>query len=72
LIVGLVSERAVDFRSICSWICLPLTTTAVTVWFWTLRGGTKSGNDFAPTALELAVMALCGCISTIRAVVAKN
>jgi len=32
----------------------------------------KGGQDLAPTALELAVMALSGCISTIWAVVAKN
>jgi uncharacterized OsmC-like protein len=32
----------------------------------------KSGDDLGPTALELAVMALSGCISTIWAVVAKN
>lgn len=32
----------------------------------------KGGNDFAPTALELVVMGLSGCISTIWAVVAKN
>ena len=32
----------------------------------------KGGNDFAPTALELVVMGLAGCISTIWAVVAKN
>ena len=32
----------------------------------------KGGDDFAPTALEPAVMALSGCISTIWAVVAKN
>lgn len=34
--------------------------------------GNKGGQDVAPTALELAVMALSGCISTIWAVVAKN
>ncbi|HUZ18545.1 MAG TPA: OsmC family protein [Spirochaetia bacterium] len=34
--------------------------------------GAKGGQDVAPTALELAVMALSGCISTIWAVVAKN
>lgn len=34
--------------------------------------GAKGGNDLGPTALELAVMALSGCISTIWAVVAKN
>jgi len=32
----------------------------------------KGGDDFAPTALELVVMGLAGCISTIWAVVAKN
>lgn len=30
----------------------------------------KSGDDLGPTALELAVMGLSGCISTIWAVVA--
>ena len=34
--------------------------------------GNKGGQDVAPTALELAVMSLSGCISTIWAVVAKN
>ena len=34
--------------------------------------GNKGGQDMAPTALEVAVMALSGCISTIWAVVAKN
>ncbi len=34
--------------------------------------GAKGGNDLGPTALELAAMALSGCISTIWAVVAKN
>jgi len=34
--------------------------------------GAKGGQDVAPTALELAVMSLSGCISTIWAVVAKN
>lgn len=33
---------------------------------------TKEGDDLGPTALELAVMALAGCISTIWAIVAKN
>ncbi len=32
----------------------------------------KSGDDVGPTALELAGMALAGCVSTIWAVVAKN
>ena len=32
----------------------------------------KGGNDSAPTALELAVMALSGCISTLWAIEAKN
>ncbi|MFP4431842.1 MAG: OsmC family protein [Spirochaetota bacterium] len=32
----------------------------------------KSGDDVGPTALELAAMALAGCVSTIWAVVAKN
>lgn len=32
----------------------------------------KAGDDLGPTALELAAMALAGCISTIFAVVAKN
>jgi len=32
----------------------------------------KGGADLGPTALELAVMALSGCISTIWAVVATN
>ncbi len=32
----------------------------------------KSGDDLGPTALELAVMALAGCISTIWAIIAKN
>ena len=32
----------------------------------------KSGDDLGPTALELAGMALAGCISTIWAVVANN
>ena len=32
----------------------------------------KGGNDIAPTALELVVMGLAGCISTIWALVAKN
>lgn len=32
----------------------------------------KSGDDLGPTALELAGMALSGCVSTIWAVVAKN
>lgn len=32
----------------------------------------KSGDDLGPTALELAAMALAGCVSTIWAVVAKN
>lgn len=34
--------------------------------------GAKGGNDLGPTALELAVMSLSGCISTIWAVVATN
>lgn len=34
--------------------------------------GAKGGQDVAPTALELAVMSLSGCISTTWAVVAKN
>ncbi len=34
--------------------------------------GAKGGDDLGPTALELAVMALSGCISTIWAVVATN
>jgi putative redox protein len=34
--------------------------------------GAKGGEDLGPTALELAVMALSGCISTIWAVVATN
>ncbi len=32
----------------------------------------KSGDNVGPTALELAAMALAGCISTIWAVVAHN
>lgn len=32
----------------------------------------KGGDDFAATALEYAVMALAGCITTIFSVVAKN
>jgi putative redox protein len=32
----------------------------------------KKGDDLGPTALELAAMALAGCVSTIWAVVAKN
>ena len=32
----------------------------------------KSGDDVGPTALELAAMALAGCVSTIWAVVANN
>jgi uncharacterized OsmC-like protein len=32
----------------------------------------KDGDDLGPTALELAVMGLAGCISTIWAIVAKN
>ncbi|MFP4068051.1 MAG: OsmC family protein [Spirochaetaceae bacterium] len=32
----------------------------------------KSGDDLGPTALELAGMALAGCVSTIWAVVANN
>lgn len=32
----------------------------------------KKGDDVGPTALELAAMALAGCISTIWAVVAHN
>lgn len=32
----------------------------------------KGGDDLGPTALELAVMALSGCISTIFAIVANN
>ena len=32
----------------------------------------KSGDDDGPTALELAAMALAGCVSTIWAVIAKN
>ncbi|MFP4511151.1 MAG: OsmC family protein [Spirochaetaceae bacterium] len=32
----------------------------------------KKGDDIGPTALELAAMALAGCISTIWAVVAHN
>jgi uncharacterized OsmC-like protein len=32
----------------------------------------KSGDDLGPTALELAAMALAGCVSTIWAVVANN
>ena len=32
----------------------------------------KEGDDLGPTALELAVMGLAGCISTIWAIVAKN
>ena len=34
--------------------------------------GAKGGDDLGPTALELAVMALSGCVSTIWAVVATN
>ena len=34
--------------------------------------GAKGGDDLGPTALELAVMSLSGCISTIWAVVATN
>ena len=34
--------------------------------------GAKGGNDLGPTAIELAVMALSGCISTIWAIVANN
>ncbi|MGA2479482.1 MAG: OsmC family protein [Spirochaetia bacterium] len=34
--------------------------------------GAKGGDDLGATALELAVMALSGCISTIWAVVATN
>jgi len=34
--------------------------------------GAKGGKDLGPTALELAVMALSGCISTIWAIVATN
>jgi len=34
--------------------------------------GAKGGDDLGPTALELAVMALSGCVSTIWAVVARN
>ena len=34
--------------------------------------GAKGGDDLGPTALELVVMALSGCISTIWAVVATN
>ena len=34
--------------------------------------GAKGGDDLGPTALELAVMALSGCISTIWAIVATN
>ncbi|WP_455383714.1 OsmC family protein [Salinispira pacifica] len=34
--------------------------------------GAKGGDDLGATALELAVMSLSGCISTIWAVVAKN
>jgi uncharacterized OsmC-like protein len=32
----------------------------------------KGGDDYAATALEYAVMALAGCITTIFSVVAKN
>ena len=32
----------------------------------------KNGDDQGPTALELAVMALASCISTIFAIIAKN
>jgi uncharacterized OsmC-like protein len=32
----------------------------------------KAGDDVGPTALELAAMALAGCVSTIWAVVATN
>ena len=32
----------------------------------------KGGDDYAATALEFAVMALAGCITTIFSVVAKN
>jgi len=32
----------------------------------------KNGTNTGPTALELAVMALAGCVSTIFAVIAKN
>ncbi len=32
----------------------------------------KEGDDLGPTALELAVMALAGCVTTIWAIVAKN
>jgi len=34
--------------------------------------GAKGGDDLGPTALELAVMALSGCVSTIWAVAATN
>ena len=34
--------------------------------------GAKGGDDLGPTALELVVMALSGCISTIWAIVATN
>ena len=34
--------------------------------------GAKGGDDLGPSALELAVMALSGCISTIFAIIAKN
>jgi uncharacterized OsmC-like protein len=34
--------------------------------------GAKGGDDLGPTALELVVMALSGCVSTIWAVVATN
>jgi len=34
--------------------------------------GAKGGDDLGATALELAVMALSGCVTTIWAVVAKN
>ncbi len=34
--------------------------------------GAKGGDDLGATALELAVMSLSGCVSTIWAVVAKN
>jgi putative redox protein len=34
--------------------------------------GAKGGDDLGPTALELVVMALSGCISTIWAIVASN
>ena len=32
----------------------------------------KAGDDLGPTALELAVMGLAGCVTTIWAIVAKN